>query len=365
MKAWVHYGFSDMRLEDIPDPTIEPLHVIVKVNVVQPSITEALLSQGLPTFPKLVEAAKRRLAEKTPIQLFGHEFAGEIIEVGEGVEHLRVGDRVTAKAAIACHECSNCRTGRPHFCLNTKFLGFDIPGALAEYALIPAQILYRLPDSLSDSEGATMQPLGECVTAVAKVGLNAGDTVAVLGQGAMGLSSMQAAKNTGAGRLIVTDIRDEALEMARQLGADEVIDAQEIDPVEKVLELTDGIGPDLVIEAASGSRKVGLSGTDTFYQAVEMVSAGGKILEISHFEKPLENLTTGIFRHKAIQWIFPASTTDKMMEHTINLAASGRIQQKPLIIHVVEGIENLPEVLEITTNKPKHRTLNPAQLKIV
>ncbi len=365
MKAWVHYGFSDMRLEDVPDPTIRPQHAIVKVNVVQPSITEALLSRGLPTFPKLVEAAKRRLAEKTPIQLFGHEFAGEIIEVGEGVEHLRVGDRVTAKAVIACYQCSNCRAGRVQFCSDTKLLGFDIPGALAEYALIPAQILYRLPDTLSDSVGATMQPLGECVTAVATVGLNPGDTVAVLGQGAMGLSSMQAAKITGAGRIIVTDIREEALEMARKLGADEVIDAHKTDPVKKVRELTDGIGADIVIEAASGSPTVGLSGTDTFYQAVEMVSAGGKILEISHFEKPLEHLATGTFRLRSISWVFPDFPTNKLMEHTIHLVASGRIQQKPLINHVVEGIENLPEVLEITTNKPKYRTLNPAQLKIV
>jgi threonine dehydrogenase-like Zn-dependent dehydrogenase len=354
-----------MRLENVPDPTIQPEHVIVKVKVVQPSITEALLSQGIPTFPKLVDAVKERLAQKTPIQLFGHEFCGEVIEIGEGVNHVSVGDRVTAKAAIACYECSQCKGGHLHFCLNTKYLGFDIPGVLAEYALIPAQILYKLPDAVSDSEGATMQPLGECVTAVATVGLRAGDTVVVLGQGAMGLSSMQAAKITGAGRLIVTDIRDEALEMARKLGADEVIDVQKTDPVKKVLELTDGIGPDLVIEAASGSRKVGLSGTDTFYQAVEMVSAGGKILEISHFEKPLESFATGIFRFKCIQWIFPSSATDKMMAHTINLVASGRIQQKPLITHVVEGIENLPEVLEITTNKPKYRTLNPAQLKIV
>ena len=364
MKAWVHYGFNDMRLEEIPNPRIKPKHVIVKVKVVQPSITEVLLSRGIPTFPKLVDAVKRRFSGKTPIQLFGHEFCGEIVETGEGVTGLQVGDRVTAKAGIPCHNCFQCRAGRTHFCSNFKVLGFDIPAGLAQYALIPEEILFRLPDTISDSEGATMQPLGECVTAVATVGLNAGDTVVVLGQGSMGLSSMQAAKISGAGRLIGTDVRDECLEMARSLGVDETINAKETDPVKEVLDLTEGGGADLVIDAASGSPEAGLAGFDTFYQAVEMVSSGGKILEIAHFEKPIENLATGPFRAKSIKWMFPDFPSNRMMRHTISLVASGRIRQKPVIKHIVEGIENLPEVFEITTNKTKYRTLNPAQLRI-
>ena len=364
MKAWVHYGFNDMKLEEVPNPTIKPEHVIVKIKVVQPSITEVLLSKGIPTFPKIVETVKKRFSQKTPIQLFGHEFCGEIVETGEGVTNLKIGDRVTAKAQIPCHTCFHCMAGRTHFCSNFELLGFDIPGALAEYALIPEEILYKLPDTISDSEGATMQPLAECVAAVAFVGLNAGDTVVVLGQGSMGLSSMQAAKNSGAGRLIVTDVRDECLEMARTLGVDETINAKETDPVKRVLDLTEGGGADIVIEAAGGSPEVGLAGFDTLYQAVEMVSTGGKILEIAHFEKPIENLATGPFRAKCIKWMFPDFTNTKMMRHTINLVASGRIRQKPLITHIVEGIENLPEVFEITLDKAQHHTLNPAQLKI-
>lgn len=364
MKAWVHYGFNDIKLEEIPKPRIKPEHVIVKVKVVQPSITEVLLSRGIPTFPKVVEAVKKRFSQKTPVQLFGHEFCGEIVEIGEGVTSFKIGDRVTAKAQIPCHTCFQCMAGRIHFCSNFELLGFDIPGALAEYALIPQEILFKLPNTISDSEGATMQPLGECVAAVAAVGLNAGDTVVVLGQGSMGLSSMQAAKVSGAGRLIVTDVRDESLEMARSLGVDETINAKETDPVKKVLDLTEGGGADIVIEAAGGSPEVGLAGFDTLYQAVEMVSTGGKILEIAHFEKPVENLPTGTFRMKCIKWMFPDFTSNKMMRHTMRLVASGRIRQKPLITQVVEGIENLPEVFEITINKTKYHTLNPAQLKI-
>jgi len=364
MKAWVHYGFKDMRLEEIADPRVKPQHVIVKVKVVQPSITEVLLSRGIPTFPKLVEAVKKRFSQKTPIQLFGHEFCGEVVEIGEGVTRLKIGDRVTAKAGIPCHNCFQCRAGRLHFCSNFQVLGFDIPGVLAQYALIPEEILFKLPVTVSDSEGATIQPLGECVAAVAAIGLNAGDTVVVLGQGSMGLSSTQAAKISGAGRLIVTDVRDESLEMARSLGVDEAINAKGTDPVKKVLDLTEGEGAGLVIDAASGSLEVGLAGFDTFYQAVEMVSTGGKILQIAHFEKPIENLATGPFRMRCIKWLFPDSPSNEMMRHTISLVASGRIRQKPLITHIVDGIENLPEVFEITINKTKYHTLNPAQLRI-
>jgi len=364
MKAWVHYGFNDMKLEEIPNPKIKPKHVIVKVKVVQPSITEVLLSRGIRTFPKLVEAVKKRFLQKTPIQLFGHEFCGEIAEIGEGVTGLKIGDRVTAKAGIPCHKCFQCRAGRVHFCSDFKILGFDIPGVLAQYALIPEEILFKLPGTISDSEGATIQPLGECVAAVATVGLNAGDTVVVLGQGSMGLSSMQAAKISGAGRLIVTDVRDESLEMARSLGVDETINAKETDPVMNILDLTEGEGADIVIDAASGSPEVGLAGFDTLYQAVEMVTTGGKILQIAHFEKPIENLPTGPFRMRCIKWMFPDFTSNKMMRHTISLVASGRIRQKPVITHIVDGIENLPEAFEITTNKDKYHTLNPAQLKI-
>jgi threonine dehydrogenase-like Zn-dependent dehydrogenase len=364
MKAWVHYGFNDMRLEEIPDPKIEPKHVIVKVKVVQPSITEVLLSRGLPTFPKVVDAVKQRFSQKTPAQLFGHEFCGEIVEVGDDVTSLKKGDRVTAKASIPCHRCFQCRSGREHFCSDFKLLGFDMPGALAEYALIPEEILFKLPDAISDSEGATMQPLAECVTAVVTVGLNHGDTLVVLGQGAMGLSSMQAAKTSGAGRIIVTDIRDEALAMARSLGVDEAINARERDPVKRVLELTDGAGAEIVVDAASGSPEVGLAGFDTFFQAAEMVSVGGKILQMAHFEKPIESLATGPFRSKSIKWIFPDLTSNMTMRHTINLVASGRIKQEPLITHIIDQLENLREVFEITINKPKYRTLNPAQLRI-
>lgn len=368
MRAWLHYGFNDMRLEEIPDPKIQPKHAKVKVKVIQPSITEVLQSRGISTFPRTFDVVKKKLAEakahKTGVQLFGHEFCGEVVEVGAGVTRVKVGDRVTAVAGVPCHECYQCRRGREQFCANRKLFSIDIPGAFSEYALCPEGILFKVPDNVSDSEGATMQPLGECVTAVASVGLNVGDTVVVLGQGSMGISTMQAAKTSGAGRLIVTDVRNDALEMAKNLGADEAVNAKETDPVRKVLELTQGAGADIVVEAAGGSPSVGLAGFRTIQQAIEMVSPGGKILQMAHFESPIENFATGDLRNKSIKWMFPDLTSEKMMRHTINLVASGRIRQKPLITHTVDGIENLPRVFEITLNKATYHSLNPAQLKI-
>jgi len=364
MKAWVHYGFNDMRLEEVAYPRLQPGWAIVKVKVVQPSITEALLSQGLSTLDALVKAVEKRMKEKPPVQLFGHEFAGEVVEVGEGVDTLRKGDRVTADAHLTCHKCYYCKIGARERCLNFEVVGFSIPGAFAEYVALPAEILFKLPETVSDSEGACIQPLSECVAAVDSARLSTGDTVVILGQGVMGLSTMQAARVSGAGRMIGIDVREEALRIAAQLGADETINATKVDAIQKVRQLTDNRGADIVVEAAGGSMKMGLAGTRALEQAAEMVTVAGKIIQIAHLEKPLDRFDTGRFRTKAIKWLYPDFASDQMTKHTINLVASKRITQKPLITHVLEGIDKLPKALEITINKSKYGAINPAQLRI-
>lgn len=365
MKAWVHYGFSDMRLEEIPYPRLQHGWVILRVRVVQPSITEALLSQGLGTLNTLVKSVEKRMKQKPPVQLFGHELAGEVVEVGEGVDALRKGDRVTADAHLACHKCHYCKIGARERCLNHEVVGFDIPGAFAEYVALPAEILFKLPDTVSNSEGACIQPLSECVAAVGSARVNTGDTVVIIGQGVMGLSTMQAARVSGAGKVIGIDVRQEALRIAAQLGADETINAERVDPIQKVRELTENRGADIVVEAAGGSTKMGLAGTMALQQAAEMVTVAGKIIQIAHLEKPLENFDTGLFRTKAVKWLYPDFASAQITKHTINLVASKRITLKPLITHVLEGIDKLPEALEITMNKSKYGAINPAQVRII
>src|SRR5436305_13340428 len=135
MKAWRFYGFSDMRLDEIPVPQLEPHHVLVEPLVVQPSVTEAQLAFGIPTLA--YDRVKKRLETEAPVQLFGHEFCAKVLEVGPGVTRVKPGDRVAARAKLPCGQCALCLPERSALCRKGPVIGFDLPGCFAERARIP------------------------------------------------------------------------------------------------------------------------------------------------------------------------------------------------------------------------------------
>src|SRR5436305_10566859 len=122
MKAWRFYGFSDMRLDEIPVPQLEPHHVLVEPLVVQPSVTEAQLAYGIPTLA--YDRIKRRLETETPLQLFGHEFCARIVEVAAGVTRFKPGERIAARAKLPCQACPLCRSERSALCRKGPVIGF-------------------------------------------------------------------------------------------------------------------------------------------------------------------------------------------------------------------------------------------------
>ena len=372
MKAWRVYGYNDMRLDEIPVPEIKPGWALVKTRVVQPSITEVAVLQSGETSgkKKVVEFNDMRLIvngqfkSTLPVQLFGHEFCAQVVEVGEGVRRVKVGDRVSSPGVkMPCGQCELCLSGRREECRSGPLLSIDFPGCLAEYALLPDEILFKLPDNIDDNEASLLQPLIGCVRHAANVSL--GDTVAILGQGTMGMFSMQAARVSGASLLIAIDVKDEILELAKKIGADITINATRDDPVQKVMEIIGGVGADVVYEAAGGRPQQGLSGTKTMHQALDMVRRHGKIIPIAILNEPclleLEEL-----RQKGIKLAFGGELipTSKVFEHTIRLVSSGRIKLKPMISHVLHGLEKVPEAFEITGNKKKYRATGPAQIVV-
>src|SRR5689334_20338844 len=154
MKAWRFYGFGDMRLDDVPVPSIPPKHVLVEPLCVQPSVTEAQLAFGIPTLA--YDRVKRRLETEAPVQLFGHEFCARVLEVGPGVTGYRPGDRVAARAKLPCGACPLCATERSHLCRRGPVIGFDLPGCFSEIASLPETALVRVDDAISDSEAACL-----------------------------------------------------------------------------------------------------------------------------------------------------------------------------------------------------------------
>jgi len=359
MKAWRFHGFGDMRLDDVPEPVCSPGHVVVEPLCVQPSVTEAQLARGIPTLA--YDRVKRRLETEAPIQLFGHEFCARVVEIGPGVSRVEPGDRVAARAKLPCGVCRLCLSERGDLCRKGPVIGFDLPGCFAERALVPEIALVEVDDRISDSEAACLQSLSDSVAAVETAQLRMADTVAIFGQGSMGLECLQIARLSGAGLIISVDVRDEACRISRELGADHALNARSVDAVAAIRDLTEGNGADVVFECAGGSPKQGLAGHQTLMQAIDAVRSGGKVVGVSWFGGPIE-LNVDLLRERSLRYLFPDISTLGHLEHTVRLVATGRVRLGPTITHVLSGIESVPEAFEITANKGKYRAINPAQV---
>lgn len=359
MKAWRFYGFGDMRLDDVEPPACPPGHVIVKPLVVQPSVTEAQLAFGIPTLA--YDRVKRQLETAAPLQLFGHEFCAQIVEVGDGVNGFRPGDRVAARAKLPCGDCSLCKAELSHRCRTGPVVGFDLPGCFSELAILPEIALVKVDDRISDSVAACLQSLSDSVAAVETAGIAMADTVVIFGQGSMGLECLQIARLSGAGLVITVDVRDEVCQVSRALGADHAINARKTEPLAAILELTGGNGADVVFECAGGSPQQGLAGHQTLLTALEAVRAGGKIVGVSFFGSPV-SLPIDRMRERSLRIVFPDVSTRQHLEHTVRLVATGRVRLEPTIRHVLSGIDSVPKAFEITANKGKYQAINPAQV---
>jgi threonine dehydrogenase-like Zn-dependent dehydrogenase len=359
MKAWRFRAFGDMRLDDVPEPECGAGHVVVEPLCVQPSVTEAQLAQGIPTLA--YERVKKRLETEAPLQLFGHEFCARILAVGPDVKRFKPGDRVAARAKLPCGVCRLCASERSALCRAGPVIGFDLPGCFAERARIPEIALTLVDERISDSEAACLQSLSDSVAAVETAELKMADTVVIFGQGSMGLECLQIARISGAGRIITVDVRPEACEVSRELGADVALNANECDVVAAIRDLTEGNGADVVFECAGGSPKQGLAGNRSLLSALDAVRSGGKVIGVSWFGAPLE-VNIDYLRERSLRYLFPDISTLGHLEHTVRLVASGRVRLRPTITHVLSGLGAVPQAFEITAHKGKYKAINPAQV---
>lgn len=183
--------------------------------------------------------------------ILGHECSGTVVEVGKGVEHLAVGDRITIEPQQTCGHCRPCKTGRYNMCAEVAFP--SVPphdGMLRNYMTFPAHLCYRLPDAVSTQDGALIEPLAVGLEAAKRGEVGLGTTVAILGSGCIGLTTLLACKASGASRIIVADLHQKRLDRALEMGATAVVNAQACDAVEAIREMLGGEGPDVVFETA-------------------------------------------------------------------------------------------------------------------
>jgi threonine 3-dehydrogenase len=183
---------------------------------------------------------------RTP-RIFGHEFAGEVVEVGDEVVELVPGDFVAAETHITCGRCYQCRTGQANVCRNVQILGVDRDGAFAEYIAIPESVAWKTGKEIDHSVASIQEPFGNAVHATF-AGEIAQRTVAVYGCGPIGLWAVGLARVSGASTIFAIEPNSKRLDLALTMGATYTINPREVDPVQQILDVTDGLGVDVVLE---------------------------------------------------------------------------------------------------------------------
>jgi Threonine dehydrogenase and related Zn-dependent dehydrogenases len=333
MQAAVYVGPRQLRVEEIARPRCGEQDVLIKVHLCGICGSD-------------VHSYKSGFYTQ-PGQVLGHEFAGELVEVGDAVTGLKPGDRVTGFSMGVCGTCYWCTREQYALCpaLFTNSTGYGRPGAFAEYVQIenavPGINVFPLPDELPDAIAATVEPVSVAVGTIAQAQIQPGDSVVVLGGGTIGNACMQVAKAAGAGKVLMVEVSPIRLEAARALGADGVFDAREGDALEWVKQQV-GVGPyhfnegamaDVVIEAAGAPQ--------TIVQSFEMVRSGGTIAFVGLPEEAAPIDTTKIV-HKAPRIV---GCLGGDFGRSIELLASGAVDTAPLVTHTFD-LPDAPEAFE-------------------
>jgi 2-desacetyl-2-hydroxyethyl bacteriochlorophyllide A dehydrogenase len=284
MRAWVLGDPGQLSLADKPIPIPGRAEVLVRIDAVGICATDLeIIHHGAPAMIHGGEPFNKMF---TP----GHEYMGTVAALGPGVDEYRIGERVTVEVHAGCGQCKRCREGMYTACLNYglnygdadkghRANGFTTDGGFAEYAVNNINTLIPIPDSMSDAEATLVVTAGTAMYGLTELGgLVAGEGVAVLGPGPIGLLGVAVAKALGASPVVLTGTRDNRLQIGRALGADHVINVRNEDAVEAVRRITGGKGLDYVLECSGAP--------DAVNQAARMLNRGGRICLAAFPQEP-------------------------------------------------------------------------------
>ena len=281
MRAAVWHGYKDLRIEEVPQPVPGPNQVKIKVDWAGICGTDRHEYEG----PNFIPVKKpHRLTGRVAPLIIGHEFSGEIVELGSEVTGWKVGDRVTANGSLTCGNCQACRSGRYNICQKLGFLGVGDDGAFADYVVVEATKLFEIPEGVSQREAAVAEPLACGIHATNLLGDIRGADVVVIGPGIIGLSAFFGAKYAGAGRILVSGIGDYRKELVEKYGGT-YIDSSKTDLEEYVKEWSNGNLADVVYECIGAET--------TLDQAIRISKPGAKLMVMGVFgKKPTVDMNT-------------------------------------------------------------------------
>ncbi len=338
MKAAVLHGYGDLRLTEVRVPVPGPGEALVRVRAVAICGSDpAIVARGWPNHPPLGEFIP------------GHEFTGTVEAVAPDVTEVEVGDRVAVEPHKGCGRCVNCLRGLYTTCLNYgrpekghRHYGFCSNGAYAEYAACHVNTLHLLPDSISFEEGTVLTTAGTVLYGYERIGgVRPGETVVITGPGAIGLLSAGLARILGAGRIILAGTRDDRLLVGRRMGADVTINVRTTPLREAVMELTGGIGADLVVECTGQAGPAA--------EALEIARKSGRISYNGIYHEPVT-----LQLNRIVQWNLeitgPKAEGMWCMERAVPLMADGRLSVAPLITHTFP-LDEINRAFETFTNR--------------
>jgi len=319
------YKPGEFKIEDVEKPQIKPNEVLIRIKYC------GICGTDLHAFTGEIPASWLGII---PPVILGHEFSGEVVEVGKDVTEIEVGDKVTVDPMYGCGRCVPCRRGDIKQCLVMKTIGYSENGGFAEYCKARCDLVYKLPTNVSFEEGALIEPVSCAYHTIERAEIHPGTCVAILGLGSIGLILLQLAKMAGAYPLIAIDLIPQKLELAKKLGADIVLNPKEVDLTEEIKNITNGYGVEVCIEA------VGKKGT--YEQAIDLVGIGGRAIlmgfcpqgttiSLDTWSMMLKEITIKLSRENPFTF-----------EKAITTIESGKVNVKALISHVF----SLEEILE-------------------
>jgi L-iditol 2-dehydrogenase len=317
LKALVYTKPYSFEYSDFPDPVVGDDDVLVRVRACGICGSDVHGSTG-------------KTGRRIPPLVMGHEAAGVVQGTGANVKGFRPDDRVCFDSTVYCNQCPSCRSGFFNRCRDRQVLGVSTPefrrhGALAEYVAVPSWIVQKLPDSMSFTQAALLEPVSIGVHAAARAPISTDDTVLVLGAGTIGLFVLQAARLRGAARVIVCDLNEFRLDVARGLGADKTVNPQKADLKETVLAESGGRGANVAFEAVGYAA--------TFQDAVSATATGGYVVAIGNLEKQAQfDLQDLVARELTFTGSYASSGE---FRDCVGLIASGDINVEPLISDVM------------------------------
>jgi threonine dehydrogenase-like Zn-dependent dehydrogenase len=339
MRAVRVYGIEDYRLETIPVPRPGPGEVLVRV------LASGICASDVKTFGGArvwgsAEIAPYIVTPVTP----GHEFIGEVVALGEGAAArtgLHVGDHAISEQIVPCGECRFCRRGQYWMCQRHDIYGFikdRAEGSWAEFMLFPANaIVHKVPVELPVNQAALIEPMACAIHAAQRGEIQLGDVVVVAGMGPIGLGIVSVARLKSPGLLIALDVKPHRLQMALHMGADLAIDVSQGDAIQRVLDLTEGYGCDVYIEATGAGPAVS--------QGLQMLRKLGTMVEFSVHAGPVAVDWSIIGDQKELN-IYGAHLGAYSYPLAIQYLMDGRIDGSALVTHVLP-LERFQEGIEI------------------